>query len=65
MISTNGETIFKSDINNLNQSNSTNIETLYRTEFSYGNHETNKPSNPTTEENNFVSLQKPNGKIYS
>ncbi|XP_060870265.1 protein PFF0380w-like isoform X3 [Metopolophium dirhodum] len=43
-----------------NQSISTNLDTLWRTEINYGNQETNIPINPTTKENNSVYLQKPN-----
>jgi len=39
------------------------VETFLGTEINYENQETNKAINPTTKENNCVSLQKPNGEF--
>jgi len=44
--------------------NSTNVETLWRTEINYGNQEDKKFSNLSTKEYNSVSLRKPNGKLF-
>ncbi|KAL5238152.1 hypothetical protein ACI65C_005562 [Semiaphis heraclei] len=44
----------------INTNVSTNVETLWRSEINYGHQENNKLGNPSTKENNSVSLRKPN-----